>query len=411
MGATREPGGLVNTTSAWSFGSLRKASSVTSGGSCSSSVGPTPCSRRFIETGAEVDSLLRGRFHHKQEHERCTLVPSTPERVRAVQKLFADYAAGVPTRRLRDELNASGMRTSRGGWFTVQTILPMLENPAYVGRCVYNRRTLSKWHRFRDGSSVERQDEGIEKRSREDWIVCEDAWPAIVDPATFEAVQARRKQSRDGKLPHYRGNAMKSEYLLTGLITCGVCGGKLTGNTNTSGKGIRKRYYACSRHHAGYVDECPRRYLVPAGLVEDHIVKLIRTNLDALRDDRQLHRDVEEQLQRLRSGRSDAREQLGRRLASLDQQIARVRDHVMAVDVETAKSLGLYDQAKQLNAERVQIEADLKAAGPEPSLPPMAELRARIHAEFDRLEEVIASGALEQRRALVATYVHWRAAC
>jgi len=56
---------------------------------------------------------------------------------------------------------------------------------------------------------------------------------------------------------------MRSEYLLSGLMTCGVCGGKLTGNTSKSGKGIRTRYYACSRHHAGYTDECPRATWCP----------------------------------------------------------------------------------------------------------------------------------------------------
>src|SRR5262249_3337761 len=156
---------------------------------------------------------------------------------------------------IRDELNASGLRTSRGRIFTPQTIGPMLENPAYVGRCVYNRRTLSKWHRFRDGMSVERADEGGEKRDRGEWIVVGDAWPALVDQATFDQVQARRKQARDGDLPHYRGGAMRSEYLLSGLMKCGVCGGKLTGNTSKSGKGYRTRYYTCSRYHAGYTNE------------------------------------------------------------------------------------------------------------------------------------------------------------
>jgi hypothetical protein len=75
-------------------------------------------------------------------------------------------------------------------------------------------------------------------------------------------------------------------------------------------------------------------------------------------------------------------------------------------DAETAKSLGLYEQAKELAAERTVIEGQLAAAGPEPSLPPMPELRQRIAAEFDRMEAVLASGTLEQRRELVASYVH-----
>ena len=260
-------------------------------------------------TGIVLDTLPPGRFHKKQKHETSTLTPSTDARVRAVQKLFAGYAAGAPTRRLRDELNASGMRTTRGQIFTPQTIGPMLENPAYAGRCVYNRRTLSKWHRFEEGASVERRDEGVEKRSPEDWIVCEDAWPALIDAETFAAVQARRKLSREGKLPHYRGNAMKSEYLLSGLMKCGVCGGKMTGNTQKSSKGYKTRYYMCIRRQAGYHDECPKRYQVPAKLVEEHILANIRDDLGSVRDDQELHRQVEEQLGRLRSGTSDAREQ------------------------------------------------------------------------------------------------------
>lgn len=356
-------------------------------------------------TGAELDRLPRGRWHKKQKHESSSLTPSTDARVRAVQKLFRDYAAGAPTRKLRDELNASGMRTSRGQIFTPQTIGPMLENPAYVGRCVYNRRTLSKWHRFEEGASVERHDEGVEKRSEDDWIVCENAWPSLIDVETFEAVQARRKLSREGKLPHYRGNAMKSEYLLSGLMRCGVCGGKMTGNTQKSGKGYKTRYYMCTRRHAGYHDECPKRYQVPAKHVEEQILATIREDLGGLRDDQVLHRQVEQQLSALRSGTADTRQLLRTRLASLDEQIARVREHVLAVDRDVAESLGLYRQAKQLAAERDQVQGELSAAGPEPQLPPLPELRQRIAAEFDQMEALLASGTLEERRALVGCYV------
>ncbi len=74
----------------------------------------------------------------------------------------------------------------------------MLENPAYIGQCVYNRRTLSKWHRYREGSSIERQDEGAEKRPESDWIVTPDAWPALVDADTFQQVQDRLAETRRG---------------------------------------------------------------------------------------------------------------------------------------------------------------------------------------------------------------------
>tara|TARA_R110002073_G_scaffold1839_3_gene13233 strand:- start:13429 stop:15177 length:1749 start_codon:yes stop_codon:yes gene_type:complete len=357
-------------------------------------------------TERELESLPKGKSHRKQEHEVCTLIPSEKPRVRAARKLFEDYAMGVPTRKLCDDLNAAGFRTSRGKIFTPQTIGPMLENRAYAGDCVYNRRTLSKWHRYSNGSSVERKDEGVEKRSEEDWIICKDAWPAIVDRETFDRVQRRRAESRSEHGVHHRGNARKSSYLLTGRIFCGVCGGKLTGHTTTSGKGIKTRYYVCSKHHAGYREECPKRYTVPAGVVEDHVLNLIKTDLLRLRDDEKLHEIVEKELRRLQGSRFDAQKQLQRRLVEVDQALARVRDHLASLDPKTAATLGLYTKAEELSAEHDQVEAELASAGDSETLPPVGDLRNRIALEFDRLDEVMASGLLEERRALIASYVH-----
>ena len=318
--------------------------------------------------------------------------------------MFEDYASGAPTRKLRDILNDAGFRTSRGSKFTVQTLLPMLENPAYRGRCVYNRRTLSKWHRYQEGSSVERKDEGIEHRTEADWIVYEDAWPALVDQATFDRVQQLRADSKT-KHAHHRGNAMKSNYLLTGRIVCGVCGGRLTGATRTSGKGNKTRYYTCCTHQAGHKDRCPKRYSVPADLVEQHILNLIQSDLLRLRDDDQLHAYVAEELRRLSGTKHDAREQLQKRLVQMDQKIARLRDHLGSMSPQTAESLGFYQQADDLVAERVEIECELESVTTNANLPPVGDLRIRIAAEIECIQELLESGSLEERRSMIGNYV------
>lgn len=356
-------------------------------------------------TGLELERLPKGKSHRKQDHEFCSLIPSEPSRVRALQNMFCDFAAGKPTRVLRDDLNAAGFRTSRGSFFTVQTILPILQNQAYLGRCVYNQRTLSKWHRYRDGASVERLDEGVERRGAEDWVTCDDAWPALVDADLFGQVQQRREDSRK-RNAHVRGPAMRSEYLLTGLFFCGVCGGKMTGHTCTSGKKIKTRYYVCSRHSAGHKGECPKRFSVPAKLVEEHILGLVRIDLASLRDDDQLHKLIANELERLSGGRSDARDQLSRQLAKLDQEAATVRDHLMAMDPDTAKSLGFYDKAKAVAAEHAQISAELaKLPDSNALLPSPDVIRERAAAEFDRLEQVIGGSTVEEKRELIACYV------
>ncbi len=356
-------------------------------------------------TGAVIDELPKGKPYKKQDHEVTTLIPSDPARVRAVQKLFRGCAEGTPIRKLRDQLNDAGFRTSRGGCFTVQTIHPMLENPAYRGRCVYNRRTLSKWHKYSNGASVERHEESVEKRGEKDWIVCEDAWPAIIDGATFDEVQRKRAESREKYASHYRGNAMKAAYLLTGRIFCGVCGGRLTGHTVSNQKGIKTRYYTCSRHQQGHKVECPKRYTVPAERVESHILGLIRDDLLRLRDDHKLQEYVEAELLRLDGHQGDTREQLQRQLAGLDQQLARLRDHLSAMKPETAESLGLYRDADEVAGQRAKVEADLHDCSDNSALPPLGQLRAKITAEFDAVESLMASGTVEERRSLIACYV------
>jgi site-specific DNA recombinase len=356
-------------------------------------------------SGQVMERIAGGHRYTKQDFELCTLILSEPARVAAVQKMFADYAAGAPIRILRDQLNHSGMRTARGRIFTPQTIHAMLENPAYVGRCVYNRRTESKWHRLLGGASVERQDEGLELRPQSDWIIKENAWPAIIDKEAFAQVQSRRKASKE----QYRkvvGHAIYSEYLLSGLIFCGVCGGRMIGQTTKSGKGYRTRYYVCGTHHRGDHEACPHRYNVPAGSVEDHILGLIKDDLVRLRDDQHLHEYVAQELQRITGGQNNASEQLQRRLADLDQQAAGLRDHFKSLDAETAKALGLYDEARRIADERKMVEHDLNLLPAAlPQLPDAGTVRTRAKAAFDQLEAVLASATIEQRRELVGLYV------
>ena len=358
------------------------------------------------DSGDTLESLDAGRRYRKQDHEQCTLIPSEPGRVCAVRQLFADYAAGKPTRRLRDEINKQGFKTSRGRPFTVQTLLPMLENPAYVGRCVYNRRTFSKWHRYAEGTSVERQDEGFEKRPESDWVIHENAWPSIVEVETFEKVQARRTESKK-RASHHRGNAMKSNYLLTGLGFCSVCGGKLTGTTQTSGKGYKTRYFTCSKYAAGYKDECQKRYTVPANLVEDHIVSLIVEDLSKYRDDKQLKQQVEDELTQVLDTRVGTRNRLTEQAEALEGKLVKLREHLISMDPATAKSVGLYDEAQELSEERTRIETEIENAETSDAvIPSIQDVSTQVDKEFGRLQEVFDAGTVEEKRELIGSYVN-----
>lgn len=358
-----------------------------------------------VETGKELERMPAGRRHRKQDHETCSLTLSAPDRVEAVKRIFADYAAGLPIRRIRDWLRDQGFRTARGTVISASSLHTILENPTYTGACVYNKRTESKWHRYEKGRSVERIDESLEMRDEEDFIVHEDAWPAIVDAATFAAVQKLRKDSKEswGKVI---GKAVRSEYLLTGIFSCGVCGGAMVGFTNKSGKGSRTRYYVCVTHHKGDHDACPDRVSVPADPIERGILDMVKQDLTFLRDDETLHAYIRDELEKLTAGDDGKRDRLQQQLSELDQKSARVRQHLGRLDPETAESMGLYDQAKDFSEERKKVEAMLEDAAREvPPLPPVEEIRARAGDALDTLETVLDGATIEEKRAIVRKYV------
>ena len=142
-------------------------------------------------------------------------------------------------------------------------------------------------------------------------------------------------------------------------------------------------------------------------MVEQHILGLIRADLEKLRDDEQMHTYIAKELQRITGHQSDALENQQRRLAELDQQSAKLRDHLLALDSNTARSMGLYDEARAITEEKTQVERRLSECSAElPTLASKQEIRTRAKVAFDQLEEVLEGGELEQKKELIALYLH-----
>ena len=71
----------------------------------------------------------------------------------------------------------------------------------------------------------------------------------------------------------------------------------------------------------------------------------------------------------------------------------------------TAESLGMYRQADDLATENAEIAKELDTIAAIPDLPEVGDLRKRISAELDSIQELLASGTLEERRSLIGCYV------
>ena len=155
-----------------------------------------------------------------------------PDEAAVVYRIFREYAAGKSPRHIARDLNAEGVRGPDGRPWIDTTIrgqldrgTGLLNNTLYIGRLSWNRCSYIKDPRT--GRKVARVN------PREQWEEVEVPELRIVDDALWQRVKARQRMVRTemGKDPTSGGalnRAHRRKYLLSGLLTCGCCGGGYT---------------------------------------------------------------------------------------------------------------------------------------------------------------------------------------
>jgi hypothetical protein len=131
-------------------------------------------------------------------------------------------------------MNERGL-LKRGRRWNKATVQEVLENRAYMGERVFNKKE-QKTGRIKDPS---------------EWVVA--PVDAIVDKETFERCVWLRGNRVPAVMPP---RLLNSPSLLTGLLRCGVCGSVMTLAT---GMGGRYRYYKCSKWINGGSGACESR--------------------------------------------------------------------------------------------------------------------------------------------------------
>lgn len=142
-----------------------------------------------------------------------------------VQQMAKWTLDGHGARDIARRLNEMGVRTKNGYEWHDRTVRELLKRETLIGEFVYNR-TYKKGTR-------------IITRPEEEWIRVEDHHEPILDKETFYSIQKildSRKQSASRYVDEVN-------YLLTGLLVCGHCGGKMIGRVDTKKTNREYRYY------------------------------------------------------------------------------------------------------------------------------------------------------------------------
>jgi len=156
-----------------------------------------------------------------------------PEQALLIKKIFIMYVKEKSQRKITHWLNMEGYKTARGETWATSTVSRILKNPVYVGKMIYGKRISAK------------ASKKIKRRKEEEWIKATGVHSPIIDEETFKRTQETLKlQSREPVRMH-------SEYLLSGLLKCGKCGGKMHGYYHKKGN-HEWSYYRCTNNtHKG----------------------------------------------------------------------------------------------------------------------------------------------------------------
>lgn len=232
-------------------------------GGRSGGIAPFGYRRCLVNPDGTSEILRRGQRIPRMQGSKIVLVPACHEEVSTVKKIFRLYVKkGLGCRKIAEALNRKGLpsptssrASSTKGW-DGRTLAYILQNPVYVGDTCYNRLSRAKVCALRNGAVVTlEEEEGLKKNLEHEWIIARNTHEPLVSRRLFKQAQAIRqerckqisrlkRQQENG----YGNGGSKHIYLLSGLVFCAKCSGKLFGFAHgvRTNRLKKHRFYRCT---------------------------------------------------------------------------------------------------------------------------------------------------------------------
>lgn len=309
----------------------------------------------------------------------------------AVRLIFARYAEGRSYREIAEELHDAGYRTRDGRPFQPTSFHAILGNVRYIGTYQFNRRAPKSRTGRRNTHKSRPAGEIVEAPA---------AFPALIDAATWERVQARRARNRTQQHAAGGQGKAKSMYLLSGILVCQHCGSPLVGlpvTTRAKDGALRRyTYYECrgrKRQPKCPLPRIPQAALETAVLTavsahlftDDGIAVIAERVVASARAAASTHADTERQL-------DTAMQKNRRRTQHLVEVLANGGAAVAAIVEELRR---LEREQADLDAQRAQLTRERER---QPSL-------AAIRAVLRRQRDTLSGDTPHAQRALVQAFV------
>ena len=341
-----------------------------------------------VKAGRAPGGLVYGyrvvsRFDEKNEPIRG-LREIDPDQAAVVVRIYEQYAAGVSPRAIAGTLNAENIPSPRGKQWNASTITGqrlrlngILHNPIYIGRIVYNRQG------FR--SDPDTGARAAVTNPESEWVTQEVPELRILSEALWEKVQRHLVLRRSGS--ENPGRQRRPKNLLSGLITCGCCGGsyiKVDGD-----------YFGCARRRES--GDCTNGRRVKASRLENDVISGLREHLMQPEAIAAFVSEYEQQARVISAAAKRQRASAAKLERDTSAQIERL---VMAI-ADGTNTPAMRHKLVELEQRLEEIQANAAMAPTDGVLELHPNLASVYRARLDRLREALTAPAERTEAAML----------
>ncbi len=346
--------------------------------------------RLLVDAAGNSIKKLNPGEHKADKLQHVKWVKGDSEKIDVVKRIFNLFDRGIGLWTITDTLNCEKIPSPKNGTWGKSMVREILKNRAYIGDRVYNQRNFHE-RRWNGGQ--------IRNKPKEDLIICENAHEPLIDKELFFRVQSRFKTRKLGQ-----GRIYHSPYLLSGLMRCVRCNHNYQGAARVH-KTSRTPYYICGGYHSGGQYVC-KSYSIKTDYIEKFVVSEIKEFVSQHNCIERLRQYIKEALNARHDPEisGNRQEAISKKILETETEIANIINAIKSgmisdslkrelSDLETKKkSLEQAMEESRQECKRNQVYSD---GSPE-----------KILAHLQNLDQVISTGNVEERKALIRAFLH-----
>ncbi len=322
--------------------------------------------------------------------KRLILGPASE--VAIVRQIFDLCERGYSIRGIATELSLHGKHPQTGSAWGRQTVSRILNRPFYAGYYIYPQLCSSKYASASGGTEQKGYSSfSGEADLEEARIFLKDNHPAIITKAQYWNVQAKLRANKSCTTPHANGG----NFLFSGLLHCGRCGGKMSGATGDNGI-----YYDCN--HSQRTGKCKRNRVH-----QDDLLDRVGKTLSAWATDpstlEALELSISSLIEKADNDKSTD-SMLEAKLASVDVKLKKAK--VALVEVDKDMRSIVQDQIRELNKESAEIVSELANRRELAKSPKLTRSKLeKAISVVGRLPEALKASEVPEARKLISTLI------